>query len=99
MQPVSIGVMMAHTKAGTEVPNVIRMLMGDVVNKFAVDLDKECTIVPRQMMSLMYLATDRLREKYATDKASKQKSTEGYLALKAAAKRRRTSEAPTGSSA
>ena len=99
MLPVTIGMMMANTKAGAEAPNVIRMLMGDVLNKFSEDVNAKSTVVPRQMMSLIYLATDRLREKYSKDQAAKLKSTEGYEALKEAAKRRRTSEAPADASA
>ena len=93
MMPVTIGMIEANTKAGTDAINVLSALIGPEIYKFNEDLSIKETVVPRQLMMLALYATDRLREKYVKDQAAKQKSTQAYEGLKELAKRRRTAMA------
>ena len=87
---MTMGTMRSNTKAGKEAANMIRMLLGDMVNRFSDDLDSPTTGIPRQKLMLSYLALDRIRERFTQDEKAKKVAEKKYAGMKdTEAKRRR----------
>ena len=47
-----------------------------------VNLGERDTIVPRQVMTLAYMAADRVRDRYTQDETTKDQSEQAYASMK-----------------
>ena len=62
--PISLHTLATQTTLGTEAPALMRTLLGEaVLAELRIDLDQQDQIIPRQAMTLLLHALDKIREK------------------------------------
>ena len=62
--PISLHTLATQTTVGTEAPALLRTLLGEaVLTELQIDLDQPDQIIPRQAMTLLMHALDRIRDK------------------------------------
>ena len=85
---VRVTLLTMHTKVRKEAAAVLYKLLGDILPKFKLDLSDSSTVLPRQVMLLMFKAFDMSRDRYNRDEEARIKSQKVYAAMKAAQRKR-----------
>ena len=85
---VPVTLLTMDTKVRKEAAAVLYKLLGDILPKFQLDLSDSSTVLPRQVMLLMFKAFDMSRDRYNKDKEARIKSQKVYAAMKAAQRKR-----------
>ena len=94
MMPLDMATLSAHTLAGADAPNVLKMLLGPALDLFKEDMQSPDTVLPRQVLMLAHTALDRLREKLTKDEAVKVAAKSGSEAMRKLTRERRRSRSP-----
>ena len=85
---VPVTLLTMHTKVRKEAAAVLYKFLGDILPKFQLDLSDSSTVLPRQVMLLMFKAFDMSRDRYNKDEEARIKSQKVYAAMKAAQRKR-----------
>ena len=85
---VPVTLLTMHTKVRKEAAAVLYKFLGDILPKFQLDLSDSSTVLPRQVMLLMFKAFDMSRDRYNKHEVARIKSQKVYAAMKAAQRKR-----------